>query len=113
MDAINDKTTQEQKRLAADNKLKTVESEQRQKVAVAEADANAVKAKADGDAYALLKNAQAQAESLRVQNSALRENKDVLELRRIEVEMKKASAWDGKLPQAIYAGAPIPFLQVK
>jgi prohibitin 2 len=33
----------------------------------------------------------------------------VLELRRIEVEMTKAARWDGKLPEHIYASAPIPY----
>jgi regulator of protease activity HflC (stomatin/prohibitin superfamily) len=112
MSAINEKVTQEQLRQAADNKLKTVESEQKQKVAIAEAEASAVKAKADGDAYAQLKIATAQAESLKIQNAALAQNKDVLELRRIEVQMKQAETWDGHLPQNIYAGAPIPFLNV-
>ena len=122
--AINQKVTQEQLRQVADNKLKTVESEQRQKVAIAEAEANALKAAADGKAYAavaeataeskgLLLKAQAQAQALQVQNDALAKNKDVLELRRIEVELAKAEKWDGKLPEAIYAGAPIPFLNVK
>jgi regulator of protease activity HflC (stomatin/prohibitin superfamily) len=112
MAAINDKVTQEQLRLAAENKLRTVEAEQKQKVAVAEADAGAVKAKADGDAYATLKNAEAQAESLRIQNAALAQNKDVLELRRIQVEQIKAERWNGALPQNVYAGAPIPFFNV-
>ncbi len=112
MDAINEKVTQEQKRQAAENQFRTVEAQQKQKVAIAEAEATALKAKADGEAYANLKIAQAQAEALRVQNQALAQNKDVLELRRIEVEMTKAGKWDGKLPQAIYAGAPIPFLQI-
>ena len=107
--AINAKTTQDQLRQAADNKLKTVESEQKQKVAVAEAEATALRATADGQSYALLKNATAQADALKVQNAALAQNRDVLELRRIEVEMAKAGKWDGKLPTAIYAGAPIPF----
>jgi len=111
MQAINDKVTQEQLRLGAENKLKTVESEQKQKVAVAEAEAKAVKAKADGDAYANLTIAKAQAEALRVQNAALREAKDVLELRRIEVEKIKAERWDGALPVNMYAGTPIPFIQ--
>lgn len=111
MAAINEKTTQEQLRQAADNKLKTVESEQKQKVAIAEAEAAAVRAKADGDSYALLKNATAQADALKVQNAALSQNKDVLELRRIEVEQTKAQRWNGQLPQNVYAGAPIPFLQ--
>lgn len=110
MAAINEKVTQEQKRLAAENKVKTVEAEQKQKVAIAEAEATALKAKADGEAYANLKIAQAQADALKIQNAALAQNKDVLELRRIEVDMAKARKWDGVLPQHIYAGAPIPFL---
>ena len=112
MSAINEKVTQEQLRLGAENKLKTVESEQKQKVAIAEAEANALKARADGEAYATVKEATAKAEALRVQNVALSTNKDVLELRRIEVEQTKADKWDGKLPSAIYANAPIPFLNV-
>ncbi len=110
MDAINSKVTQEQLRLAAENELRTVESVQKQKVAVAEAEATAKRATADGEAYSNLTIAKAQAESLRIQSDALSQNKDILELRRIEVEMKKASRWNGALPQSIYAGAPIPFL---
>jgi prohibitin 2 len=112
MKAISEKVTQEQLRLGAENKLRTVESEQKQKVAIAEAEASALRAKADGEAYANLKMATAQAESLKIQNAALAQNKDVLELRRIEVEKVKAERWDGKLPENIYAGAPIPFLDV-
>ena len=113
MHAINDKVTQEQLRLGAENKLKTVEAEQKQKVAVAEAEAAAARATADGAAYAQLKVATAQADALRVQNAALAQNKDVLELRRIEVAMKQAEAalkWNGVLPTSIYAGAPLPFI---
>jgi prohibitin 2 len=112
MRAINDKVTQEQLRLAAENKLKTVEAEQKQKVAIAEAEASAQRARADGEAYSQLKVAQAQAEAIKVQNTALAQGASVLELRRIEVERIKSERWDGKLPQAIYAGAPIPFLNV-
>lgn len=113
MEAINDKVTQEQLRLAAENRLRTVEAEQKQKVAIAEAEAAAVKARADGEAYANLKVATAQAEALKIQNAALVQNKDVLELRRIEVERVKAERWNGQLPQNVYAGAPIPFLQTR
>src|SRR5690349_15540133 len=112
MKAINDKVTQEQLKLAAENRVKTAEAEQKIKVVTAEAEASAVKAKADGDAYANLAVAKAQAESLRVQNVALRESKEVLELRRIEVEKVKADRWNGALPTAIYSGAPVPFLNV-
>ena len=112
MRAINDKVTQEQLRLAAENKLKTVEAEQKQKVAIAEAEANAVKATADGDAYAKLKVATAEAQAMQVQNDALAKNKDVLELRRIEVELTKAQRWNGALPTSMYGSAPVPFMNV-
>ena len=112
MHAINEKVTQEQLRLGAENKLKTVEAEQKQKVAIAEAEANALRAKADGEAYANLKVATAQADALKIQNAALAQNKDVLELRRIEVAMTQAKTWNGVLPVNIYGSAPIPFINV-
>ena len=113
MAAINQKVTQEQLRLAAENKVLTVQAEQKQKVAVAEAEATALKAKSDGEAYANLKVATAQAEALKIQNAALAQNRDVLELRRIEVEKIKTEHWNGALPTSVYAGAPIPFFNVE
>jgi len=109
MDAINDKVTQEQLRLGAENKLKTVEAEQKQKVAIAEAEASAVRATADGEAYATLKNATAKADAMKIQNAALQQNKDVLEVLRIQVEQTKAERWNGQLPQQYNASLPIPF----
>lgn len=111
--AINEKVQQDQLLQTAEKQLLTVNAQQKQKVEIAEAEANAQKAKADGQAYATLKEATAQAQALQVQNDALAKSKDVLELRRIEVQLKMAGAgWNGKLPEAIYAGAPIPFIQV-
>lgn len=99
--------------------IDTRENEQKQAEKVAQTEkikaqgvADAVKAKADGDAYALLKNATAQAEALRIQNAALAQNKDVLELRRIEVDKIRAERWKGEVPQQMFAGAPIPFVNV-
>ncbi|MDQ6628845.1 MAG: SPFH domain-containing protein [Pseudomonadota bacterium] len=112
MHAINEKVTQEQLRLGAENKLRTVEAEQKQKVAIAEAEANALRAKADGEAYANLKVATAQADALKIQNAALAQNKDVLELRRIEVAMTQAKTWNGVLPVNVYGSAPIPFMNL-
>lgn len=109
MAAINEKTNQDQLLQAAEKKVLTVTAQQKEKVAVAEAEATAVKAAADGRAYAVTKQAEAEANALRIQNTALQQSKDVLELRRIEVEMTKASRWDGALPTSIYAGTPIPF----
>lgn len=93
----------------AETKLKTVEAEHKQKVVIAEAEATAVKATADGQAYANLKVATAQAEASSVQNAALSQNRDMLELRRIEVEMVKAEKWNAALPTSIYAGMPVPY----
>lgn len=112
MAAINAKATEEQKRLAAENMVRTVQAQQQAKVVTAEAEAAALRAQADGEAYAKVKAAEAEAQSLRTQNAALRESKEVLELRRIEVEQTKADRWNGALPTAIYAGAPVPFLDV-
>ena len=44
-----------------------------------------------------------------MQGASIQSNPGVLELRRIEVEMKKAETWNGVLPVNVYAGAPIPF----
>lgn len=116
MAAINAKVTQEQLRMGAENKLKTVEAEQKQKVAVAEAEASAVKATADGAAYANLVTAKAEAQAVQVKGEAeakaMEAQARALQANPSLVEMTKAKAWDGKLPQAIYAGAPIPFLNV-
>lgn len=112
MAAINAKVEQEQLAAAANNKLITVENEQKQKVAIAQAEATAVRATADGEAYAKIKVATAEAEALRVQAAAISANPQVLELRRITVQQTQAEKWNGKLPDAIYAGAPIPFLNV-
>jgi regulator of protease activity HflC (stomatin/prohibitin superfamily) len=112
MKAIAEKVTQEQLRLGAENKLRTVEAEQKQKVAVAEADARAQQARAEGQASSTLTIARADAESLRMRNAAIAQSKDVLELERLKVEMAKAGKWDGRLPENIYAAAPIPFLNL-
>lgn len=113
MAAINEKVTQEQKRQAAENQLRTVEAQQKQKVAIAEAEAKAAMAAADGQAAAQLKLAQAEAEALRVKNAAIRESKDILELERIKVEGVKAARWNGQLPSAMYGSAPVPFMNIK
>ncbi len=111
MAAINQKVTQEQLRLAAENKVRTVQAEEQQKVVIAQAEANAVRAKADGDAYATLTTAKANADALRIQNDALVSSEKVLELRRIEVDMQRAKNWNGQLPTVMLGGA-VPMLDV-
>jgi len=109
---INDKVQQDQLLQTAEKQQLTVKAQQQQKVEIAQAEADAQKAKADGQAYATLKEATAQAQALQIQNDALAKSAQVLDLRRIEVEMEKARRWDGKLPENIYAGAAIPFLNI-
>ena len=112
MASINNKTTEEQNKQLEDNKLLTVKSREQQKVEIAKATAAATREAADAEAYKTLKLAQASSDALKLQNAAIRESKDVLELKRIEVELAKAQAWDGKLPQQMYGNAPIPFVNV-
>lgn len=115
MTAINAKTTQEQLKLAADNEFFTVQSKQRQVVAVAEAQRDATKAAADATAYTKFIIAKSQADAIKAQGTALSEHSNVLELRRIEVEMARAEAsknWDGKLPVNMYGSAPVPFMNL-
>ena len=123
MDAINKKVEQEQLKLVAQNRLLTVEAEQRQKVAIAEADANALKAKTDGESYqqrtladaanyAKKKEAEAAAFQIRASQEALAASQGVLELKRIEVAMEQAHPWNGELPvQNIYGTTPVPYMQ--
>jgi uncharacterized membrane protein YqiK len=67
------------------------------------ADARLLQAQAEAKAIAL--QGEAQAAAIRAQAEALKSNPTLIDLR-------KAERWDGKLPAAIYAGAPIPFLSV-
>jgi prohibitin 2 len=110
MAAVMRKVEQEQLKLVAENQVLTTEQHEREKIVIANAEAEALKLKADGEAYATLKQAEALAKSLQIQNEALSKNKDVLQLKQIEVDMKKAERWNGQLPTSIYAGTPIPFL---
>lgn len=102
MNAINDKVTQEQKKLAADNKVATVRAEQESNVAIAEAAAKIVRTKADGDAYSVITRARAEADAIKLQAAALASSgKDILELRRIEVQRIQANQWKGGVPNTV------------
>jgi regulator of protease activity HflC (stomatin/prohibitin superfamily) len=94
--------------------LQQAEKEALKKKAVAEGEANAVRERAKGDADARLLNATAEAKSTQLiglaQAAAIKAKSDALKSSPELVEYTKADRWDGKLPSAIYAGAPIPFL---
>lgn len=82
-------------------------------VKTAEAQAAIEVAQAKGQAEAKLTNARAEAESLRIQNEALKESKDILELRRIEVSKLATEKWNGALPTTMVPGSALPFINVK
>lgn len=82
----------------------------------AEGKANAVRAQAKGDADATVYNAeasakskilngQAEAQAIEAKSKALAQNAQL-------VEYTKALNWNGQLPTNMYAGAPIPFLNL-
>lgn len=104
--------------------IDTRENEQRQAEKVAETkkisalgEANAAREKAKGEADAIDVKAKAEARAIQVkgeaQAAAMRAQATALSANPVLVEMKKAEQWDGVLPAAIYAGAPIPFMQAK
>jgi regulator of protease activity HflC (stomatin/prohibitin superfamily) len=82
----------------------------------AEGQANAQRANAAGAADARLLQAQAEAKAIELQGeaqaAAIRAQADALKANPDLVNLRKAERWDGKLPAAIYANAPIPFLPV-
>jgi regulator of protease activity HflC (stomatin/prohibitin superfamily) len=100
MKAINAKVTEEQQKLAEQNKLERIKVEQQQKVVAANAEAEAAIAAAKG-----------KAEAVRLESQALRDNMSILELRRIEVAKIQAERWDGKLPSTML-GSAVPMINM-
>lgn len=90
------------------------EADKARETARGQADSTMLNAKANADARVLQATAEAraiqlqgeaQAAAILAQAKALKEDIGLVELR-------KAERWDGKLPSSIYAGAPIPFLNL-
>jgi regulator of protease activity HflC (stomatin/prohibitin superfamily) len=75
--------------------LERTRKEAEMEVVQAEASAKAVKLEGEARAY-----------SIKVQADALRENKDL-------VQLKIAEKWDGKLPTTMVPGSAVPFMSVK
>ncbi len=80
----------------------------------AEGEANAAREKARGEADARLLNATAEAKAIQLQGeaqaAAIKAQAEALKTSTELVELRKAERWDGKLPAAMYANTPIPFL---
>lgn len=88
--SIEAKVKATQDALKAENDLRRVKFEAEQKVA----------------------QAQAEAQSIRLQSEAAN-NEKYVSLKRLDVQMEFAKRWNGQLPVNLYAGAPIPFIDIK
>ncbi len=95
--AIEQKTVAEQQKLKAERDLERIKVEAEQRIAQARAEAESVKLAAA-----------AQAEALKIQREAL--TPELIELRRVEAQLKAIEKWNGVLPY-MTSGA-IPFIQV-
>jgi len=95
--AIEAKTVAEQQKLKAERDLERIRVEAEQRVAQAGAEAQAVKLAAE-----------AQAVALKSQREAV--TPELVELRRVEAQIKAIEKWNGVLPQ-VSSGA-VPFIQV-
>src|SRR3990167_8978951 len=101
--------------------VETKEQERQQAIKVAErvkiaaeGEANAAREKAKGEADAIDVRAKAEARAIQLKGeataTAMKAQANALSANPVLVEMKKAEQWNGVLPAAIYAGAPIPFM---
>lgn len=70
----------------------------------ARGEAESIKLKAEADSYAVRVNGEAAAQAQEAMAAALSKNASL-------VDYERARRWNGQLPQNVYAGAPIPFLQ--
>ena len=86
--AIEAKVTAVQQALEAENALSRVEFEAKQQVA----------------------RARAEAEGLRLQKANI--TKDLIELRKIEVQGAAVEKWNGVMPTVVTSGGPVPMLDV-
>lgn len=111
MKAINAKVTEEQQKLAEENKLARIQVEEQQKVVKAKAAADAAVMTAKGEAEATVTNAKAKAEATRLEAAALAANGQILELRKIEVQKIQAERWDGSLPSTVMGNA-VPMINL-
>ncbi len=96
--SIEQKVKAEQDALRAEN-------EKKQKVTQAEAQRDSVKAVADGEAYSIEVRSKAEAAAIQRKADALRANANLVQLNAVD-------KWDGKLPNYMAGGAPLPFISV-
>lgn len=86
--AVNKKQVAEQEAEQEKNNTRKVEEQANQKLILAKAEADAMKIKTE----------------------ALAQSQSLIEYEKIQVEKIQANKWNGQLPTAIYASAPLPIL---
>lgn len=97
--AIERKVTAEQEALTEKNTLEKIKFQAQQRIAEAE-----------GSAQALIKNAEAQAISLKLQREQV--TPELIELRKVEVQSKLADKWTGALPMTVMGSSMTPLLEI-
>lgn len=55
-------------------------------------------------------NAKAEAEAMKIKTESLMQSQSLIEYEKVQVEKIQANKWNGQLPTAIYASAPLPIL---
>jgi regulator of protease activity HflC (stomatin/prohibitin superfamily) len=100
--------TQEADKVRRQVEMTKAEGEKR--VAAAEAAAAARKLEAESTAEAMQIRAEAEAEANRIITRSL--TPEVLKMRQLEIQLKQAERWDGKLPQTIM-GSEVPMIMVE
>ena len=95
--AIEAKTVAEQQKLKAERDLERIRVEAEQRVAQAKAEADSTKLAAE-----------AQATALKMQKETI--TPELIELRRVEAQLRAIEKWDGRLPNV--NGGAMPFLNV-
>jgi len=95
--AIEAKTVAEQQKLKAERDLERIRVEAEQRVAQAKAEAESTKLAAE-----------AQAEALRMQKATI--TPELIELRKVEAQLRAIEKWDGRLPSV--NGGAMPFLDI-
>jgi prohibitin 2 len=95
--AIEQKTVAEQQKLKAERDLDRIKVEAEQRIAQARAEAESAKLAAE-----------AQAIGLKAQRDAV--TPELIELRKVEAQLRAIEKWDGRLPNV--SGGAMPFIQV-
>ncbi|MBM3291554.1 prohibitin family protein [Candidatus Bathyarchaeota archaeon] len=112
--AIEDKVTQQQKALEAENKLKQITAEAQQKVIQAEAEKKAAIAKAEGEAQAQIIKAESEANATKVIAEATAYQIELINKKIADnpyyLQYAWIQEWDGQLPSTLIGDENVTLL---